>query len=33
MDADTAELIIERFGHKVTRVSDADVEDVIKETD
>ncbi|MEL6170812.1 MAG: translation initiation factor IF-2, partial [Pseudomonadota bacterium] len=38
IDADTAELIIEEFGHKVTRVSDADVEDVIdsvedKETD
>ncbi|MFZ7092410.1 translation initiation factor IF-2 [Primorskyibacter sp. 2E233] len=31
IDADTAELIIEEFGHKVTRVSDADVEDVIKE--
>ncbi|MEM9845839.1 MAG: translation initiation factor IF-2, partial [Pseudomonadota bacterium] len=29
IDADTAELIIEEFGHKVTRVSDADVEDVI----
>ncbi|MCV2892541.1 translation initiation factor IF-2 [Lentibacter sp. XHP0401] len=31
IDADTAELIIEEFGHKVARVSDADVEDVIKE--
>ncbi|MEL6452816.1 MAG: translation initiation factor IF-2 [Pseudomonadota bacterium] len=31
IDADTAELIIEEFGHKVQRVSDADVEDVIKE--
>ena len=31
IDADTAELIIEEFGHKMTRVSDADVEDVIKE--
>jgi translation initiation factor IF-2 len=31
IDADTAELVIEEFGHKVTRVSDADVEDVIKE--
>ncbi|TKZ19357.1 translation initiation factor IF-2 [Shimia litoralis] len=31
IDADTAELIIEEFGHKVVRVSDADVEDVIKE--
>ena len=30
VDADTAELIIEEFGHKVVRVSDADVEDVIK---
>ena len=31
IDADTAELIIEEFGHKIQRVSDADVEDVIKE--
>ncbi|NRB03918.1 MAG: translation initiation factor IF-2 [Rhodobacteraceae bacterium] len=31
IDADTAELIIEEFGHEVTRVSDADVEDVINE--
>ncbi|MEO0501774.1 MAG: translation initiation factor IF-2 [Pseudomonadota bacterium] len=31
IDADTAELIIEEFGHNVQRVSDADVEDVIKE--
>ncbi|QQA42899.1 translation initiation factor IF-2 [Pelagovum pacificum] len=30
IDADTAELIIEEFGHKVHRVSDADVEDVLK---
>ncbi|MCF6233030.1 MAG: translation initiation factor IF-2 [Rhodobacteraceae bacterium] len=30
IDADTAELIIEEFGHKMVRVSDADVEDVIK---
>ena len=29
IDADTAELIVEEFGHKVVRVSDADVEDVI----
>lgn len=29
IDADTAELIIEEFGHIVQRVSDADVEDVI----
>ncbi|MFP4326905.1 MAG: translation initiation factor IF-2 [Paracoccaceae bacterium] len=33
IDADTAELIIEEFGHKVVRVSDADVEDVIHEAD
>ncbi|WP_338549572.1 translation initiation factor IF-2 [Roseovarius phycicola] len=33
IDADTAELIIEEFGHKVTRVSDADVEDVIDSVD
>ncbi|MFT4960176.1 MAG: translation initiation factor IF-2 [Paracoccaceae bacterium] len=32
IDADTAELIIEEFGHKVVRVSDADVEDVIVQT-
>ena len=31
IDADTAELIIREFGHKVVRVSDADVEDVINE--
>ena len=31
IDADTAELIIQEFGHKVVRVSDADVEDVINE--
>ena len=31
IDADTAELIVEEFGHKVVRVSDSDVEDVIKE--
>ena len=29
IDQDTAELIIEEFGHKIVRVSDADVEDVI----
>ncbi len=29
IDADTAELVIEEFGHKVVRVSDADVEQVI----
>jgi len=33
IDADTAELIIEEFGHKVVRVSDADVEDVIDTVD
>jgi len=33
IDADTAELIIEEFGHTVQRVSDADVEDVIKEVE
>ncbi|WP_424985787.1 translation initiation factor IF-2 [Microbulbifer sp. S227A] len=33
IDADTAELIIEEFGHKVVRVSDADVEDVITQID
>ncbi|MEM8775057.1 MAG: translation initiation factor IF-2 [Pseudomonadota bacterium] len=33
IDADTAELIIEEFGHKVTRVSDSDVEDVIDTVD
>jgi translation initiation factor IF-2 len=31
IDADTAELIIEEFGHNVVRVSDADVEDIITE--
>ncbi|MCV2882063.1 translation initiation factor IF-2 [Actibacterium sp. XHP0104] len=29
IDADTAELIIEEFGHRIVRVSDADVEQVI----
>ncbi len=33
IDADTAELIIEEFGHKVVRVSDSDVEDVIAEVE
>ncbi len=33
IDADTAELIIEEFGHKIVRVSDADVEDVINEVE
>ncbi|SMY07119.1 translation initiation factor IF-2 [Flavimaricola marinus] len=31
IDADTAELIIEEFGHTVVRVSDADVEQVIEQ--
>jgi len=30
IDADTAQLIVEEFGHKVVRVSDADVEDAIQ---
>ena len=30
IDADTAEVVIEEFGHRAQRVSDADVEDVIK---
>jgi translation initiation factor IF-2 len=30
IDADTAELIVEEFGHRIQRVSDADVEDVIQ---
>jgi translation initiation factor IF-2 len=33
IDADTAELIVEEFGHKMVRVSDADVEDVIAQID
>ncbi|MBE0453304.1 translation initiation factor IF-2 [Roseovarius autotrophicus] len=33
IDADTAELIIEEFGHRVVRVSDSDVEDVIDTVD
>ena len=33
LDADTAELIIEEFGHKVVRVSDSDVEDVITDVE
>ena len=33
IDADTAELIIEEFGHKIVRVSDSDVEQVIKTED
>ncbi|MCG7493960.1 translation initiation factor IF-2 [Thalassobius sp. Cn5-15] len=33
IDADTAELIIEEFGHNIQRVSDSDVEDVIQQID
>jgi translation initiation factor IF-2 len=33
IDQDTAELIVEEFGHNIVRVSDADVEDVIKEVE
>ncbi|REC57854.1 translation initiation factor IF-2 [Rhodosalinus sediminis] len=33
IDADTAELIIEEFGHKVVRVSDADVEEAIHQVE
>ena len=33
IDADTAELIIAEFGHKVVRVSDSDVEDVIDQVE
>ncbi len=33
IDADTAELIIEEFGHRVQRVSDSDVEQVIDTVD
>ncbi|MRU15588.1 translation initiation factor IF-2 [Roseovarius sp. A21] len=33
IDADTAELIIEEFGHRVVRVSDSDVEDVIHQVE
>lgn len=33
IDADTAELIIEEFGHNIVRVSDADVEDVIDQVE
>ena len=29
IDADTAQIVVEEFGHRVVRVSDADVEDVI----
>ena len=33
IDADTAELIVEEFGHNIQRVSDSDVEDVIQQID
>ncbi|MEM9047755.1 MAG: translation initiation factor IF-2 [Pseudomonadota bacterium] len=33
IDAETAELVIEDFGHKITRVSDSDVEDAIVTAD
>jgi translation initiation factor IF-2 len=33
IDADTAELIVEEFGHKIKRVTDADVENVLIEED
>ena len=33
IDADTAELVIEEFGHRTVRVSDADVEQVIDSVD
>ncbi|MBU0643153.1 MAG: translation initiation factor IF-2 N-terminal domain-containing protein, partial [Alphaproteobacteria bacterium] len=33
IDADTAELIVEEFGHRILRVSDADVEDVIQQVE
>ncbi|EAQ14064.1 translation initiation factor 2 (bIF-2) [Maritimibacter alkaliphilus HTCC2654] len=33
IDQDTAELIIEEFGHRIVRVSDSDVEDVITTTE
>ncbi len=33
IDADTAELIVEEFGHNVVRVSDADVEEAIQDVD
>ncbi|GGD21698.1 translation initiation factor IF-2 [Sinisalibacter lacisalsi] len=33
IDADTAEVIVEEFGHRIVRVSDSDVEDVIDTVD
>ncbi|PIR38556.1 MAG: translation initiation factor IF-2 [Alphaproteobacteria bacterium CG11_big_fil_rev_8_21_14_0_20_39_49] len=31
IDADTAELVVEEFGHRTKRVTDADVEDILKD--
>lgn len=31
IDADTAELLVETFGHKIKRVSESDVEDILEE--
>lgn len=33
IDADTAELVIEEFGHKIKRVTEGDVEDIIRDDD
>lgn len=33
IDADTAELVVEEFGHKLKRVSESDVEDVLVQAD
>lgn len=33
IDADTAEIVVGEFGHKVKRVSDADVEDILAQED
>lgn len=33
IDADTAEILVEEFGHKAKRVSDADVEDILVKAD
>ncbi len=33
IDADTAELVVEEFGHTIKRVSESDVEDVLKKAD
>lgn len=32
IDADTAELLVNEFGHTIKRVTDADVEDILKQT-